>query len=125
MADVKTKQKLTPPPINDDILFNGKMTQAFVRYLLEVQKNTELSGSDIITLNIKITVNEVSIATNKSDIAQNVTDIATNKSDIAQNVTDIAGLDTRVTDLEDAGYITDAPSDGNKYCRKDGEWVLV
>jgi len=33
--------------------------------------------------------------------------------------------DNRLTNLENAGYIADAPSDGNKYARKDGAWVTV
>ncbi len=42
------------------------------------------------------------------------------------------GMDTlnttqngRLTSLETAGYITDAPSDGNIYGRKDGAWVVI
>lgn len=31
----------------------------------------------------------------------------------------------RLTSLENAGYITDAPSDGNIYGRKDGAWVII
>jgi LPS O-antigen subunit length determinant protein (WzzB/FepE family) len=31
----------------------------------------------------------------------------------------------RLTNLENAGYIADAPSDGNTYARKDGAWVTV
>jgi len=33
--------------------------------------------------------------------------------------------DGRLTDLESAGYLTDAPSDGNTYGRKDGAWVIT
>lgn len=33
--------------------------------------------------------------------------------------------DDRLDDLENAGYITDAPSDGNIYGRKDGTWVII
>jgi len=33
--------------------------------------------------------------------------------------------DTRLDNLESAGYITDAPSDGNTYGRKDGAWVII
>lgn len=32
---------------------------------------------------------------------------------------------TRLNNLEGAGYITDAPSDGNTYGRKDGAWVII
>lgn len=42
------------------------------------------------------------------------------------------GMDTlnttqngRLTTLENAGYLTDAPSDGNVYGRKDGAWVVI
>ena len=31
----------------------------------------------------------------------------------------------RLTSLEQAGYVTDAPSDGNSYARKDGAWVII
>jgi hypothetical protein len=33
--------------------------------------------------------------------------------------------DGRLTTLETAGYLTDAPSDGNTYGRKDGAWVII
>lgn len=33
--------------------------------------------------------------------------------------------DGRLTTLEGAGYITDAPSDGNNYGRKDGAWEII
>ena len=33
--------------------------------------------------------------------------------------------DGRLDTLESAGYITDAPSDGNTYGRKDGAWVII
>jgi len=33
--------------------------------------------------------------------------------------------DGRLDTLETAGYITDAPSDGNIYGRKDGAWVII
>tara|TARA_R110000851_G_scaffold158030_2_gene300918 strand:+ start:4995 stop:5441 length:447 start_codon:yes stop_codon:yes gene_type:complete len=33
--------------------------------------------------------------------------------------------DSRLTVLETAGYIVDAPSDGNVYGRKDGVWVII
>ena len=39
--------------------------------------------------------------------------------------TELNDLDSRVTTLENAGYITDAPSDGNTYGRKDGAWVII
>ena len=33
--------------------------------------------------------------------------------------------DGRLTNLENAGYLIDAPSDGNVYGRKDGIWVVI
>jgi len=87
---VKSKSKLTPPPIHDDMIVNGKGTQAFIRYLLDIQRNTELESGDIEDLDKRVSDNEDDIATNSQDIATNSQDIVTNTQNIATNTQNIA-----------------------------------
>ena len=44
---------------------------------------------------------------------------------VAALQTESNNLNLRVTAIENAGYIADAPVDGNTYARKDGAWVTV
>ena len=37
----------------------------------------------------------------------------------------ISSLQSGVQALQEAGFIPDAPRDGQAYVRKDGEWVLL
>lgn len=47
---VKIKKKLSPPPINRDIVKDSKATLVFTQYLLDLQKNSEaLSNAGFIT----------------------------------------------------------------------------
>ena len=44
---------------------------------------------------------------------------------VATLQTESNNLNLRVTAIENAGYIADAPVDGNTYARKDGAWVII
>jgi len=79
---VKSKSKLTPPPIHDDMIIDGRGTQAFIRYLLDIQRNTELESGDIEDLEKRVSDNEDDIATNSQNISTNTQNIATNAGEI-------------------------------------------
>jgi len=178
---VKSKNKLLPLTIHEAIVENGKPTVTFVRYLLDIQRNTELTSgegtdldsrvkqneldinqntidialndgritqneADILQSQLDITALDGRVTTNEGDITSNTTRITANEGNIASNTLrittnegditaldgrvttnegDITSLDGRVTTLEGAGYITDAPSDGQKYVRQNGAWVIA
>ncbi|QBO65566.1 putative fibritin [Escherichia phage vB_EcoM_G2540-3] len=59
-----------------------------------------------------------SIKTNETNIAAVTQEVNTAKDDISS-------LQSSVQSLQEAGYIPEAPRDGQAYVRKDGEWVLL
>lgn len=59
-----------------------------------------------------------SVKTNETNIAAVTQEVNTVKENISS-------LQSSVQDLQEAGYITEAPKDGQAYVRKDGEWVLL
>ncbi|ANN87051.1 neck whiskers protein [Shigella phage SHFML-26] len=59
-----------------------------------------------------------SIKTNETNIAAVTQEVNTVKDDISS-------LQSSVQSLQEAGYIPEAPRDGQAYVRKDGEWVLL
>ena len=106
-----------------------------------------LANTALINTNIgDISTNQSNISGNTSDIATNVSDIATNVGDIETNALDIttlegnrllsvqAGLNVTVDNSDPlnpivaaagGGGITDAPSDGNLYGRRNEAWAIV
>lgn len=106
-----------------------------------------LANTALINTNIgDISTNQSNISGNTSDIATNVSDIATNVGDIETNALDItalegnrllsvqAGLNVTVDNSDPlnpivaaagGGGITDAPSDGNLYGRRNAAWDIV
>lgn len=60
-----------------------------------------------------------------ASIKTNETNIAATNSQVSTAQADIAGLKVSVEALEAAGYIADAPSDGEAYVRQNGAWVLL
>lgn len=59
-----------------------------------------------------------SIKTNETNIAAVTHEVNTAKDNISS-------LQSSVQALQEAGYIPEAPKDGQAYVRKDGEWVLL
>ena len=59
-----------------------------------------------------------SIKTNETNIA-----VVTHEVNTAKD--NISSLQSNVQALQEAGYIPEAPKDGQAYVRKDGEWVLL
>lgn len=63
------------------------------------------------------------------DLTKRINAIDTKNTEQDTEIEDIKLVDNtqnnRLTNLENAGYIADAPSDGNTYARKDGAWVTV
>ena len=59
-----------------------------------------------------------SIKTNETNIAAVTHEVNTAKDNISS-------LHSSVQALQEAGYIPEAPKDGQAYVRKDGEWVLL
>lgn len=59
-----------------------------------------------------------SVKTNETNIAAVTQEVNTAKDDISS-------LQSSVQSLQEAGYIPEAPRDGQAYVRKDGEWVLL
>ncbi|ANN86591.1 neck whiskers protein [Shigella phage SHFML-11] len=59
-----------------------------------------------------------SVKTNETNIAAVTQEVNTVKENISS-------LQSSVQDLQEAGYIPEAPKDGQAYVRKDGEWVLL
>ncbi|VEV89434.1 fibritin neck whisker [Yersinia phage fPS-65] len=59
-----------------------------------------------------------SIKTNETNIA-----VVTHEVNTAKD--NISSLQSSVQALQEAGYIPEAPKDGQAYVRKDGEWVLL
>lgn len=59
-----------------------------------------------------------SVKTNETNIAAVTQEVNTVKENISS-------LQSGVQDLQEAGYIPEAPKDGQAYVRKDGEWVLL
>lgn len=59
-----------------------------------------------------------SVKTNETNIAAVTQEVNTVKENISS-------LQSSVQSLQEAGYIPEAPRDGQAYVRKDGEWVLL
>lgn len=59
-----------------------------------------------------------SVKTNETNIVAVTQEVNTVKENISS-------LQSSVQDLQEAGYIPEAPKDGQAYVRKDGEWVLL
>ncbi len=96
----QSKTKLAPPPIFEDIVSNQKATRAFVRYLLDLQRNTELESGDISNLETRVTQNELDILQNAANIAANAVRITQNEADILQNAADILSNASAITLLD-------------------------
>lgn len=69
---------------------------------------------------VSLSFDEVSVLVQQ--LEDSVGDIGTTISDLTS---DLAAAVARISALESAGYITDAPSDGNTYARRNGAWVIV
>lgn len=76
-----------------------------------IQQVDSLSNEAILTLTERIIIIEA------KDVEQD------NRLDAIETLN--ATQNSRLDVLEAAGYITDAPSDGNTYGRKDGAWVII
>lgn len=60
-----------------------------------------------------------------NSIKANETNIASINQEIRSIKSDVSSLQRDVQTLQEAGYIPEAPRDGQAYVRKDGEWVLL
>lgn len=101
-------------------------TQELTKLLQDAQRSLEtaidqiddLSEEALVELTQRITAVE-----QKNEEQDNRLDGAETRLDAVELKND--QQDTRLDNLENAGYITDAPSDGNIYGRKDGVWVII
>lgn len=60
-----------------------------------------------------------------NSIKANETNIASVTQEVNTAKGNISSLQSDVQALQEAGYIPEAPRDGQAYVRKDGEWVLL
>ena len=63
------------------------------------------------------------------ELTERITSVEAKNTEQDSRITAVENVNntqnTRLDDLENAGYLTDAPSDGNTYGRKDGAWVII
>lgn len=104
----------------------------------------EINGikADVVVLKANDTEHDSSINTLETKVSSLETDVGALKTataDLPALNTKVDGIEARVlalesdvntlkvkvSTLETAGYITEAPSDGQAYVRKDGAWVLL
>lgn len=85
----------------------------------------DLSNEVVVELTARLSaIEQLNIEQdNRLDIIEQVDLDQDNRLDTIEQVD--LDQDTKINDLEAAGFITDAPSDGNKYVRKDGAWEIL
>lgn len=98
---------------------------------IDAAKITALETS-VGTLETKVGTLETDNTANKGKITALETDNTSNKGKIGTLETTVSSVEGEITTikasitaLEGAGYITEAPKDGNAYVRKDGVWRLL
>ena len=81
----------------------------------ELNKSLELASqlNDRVLKAIEAEIGEINVKDEEQDSAIAAIQVVDNDQDL------------RLDALENAGYIADAPSDGNTYGRKDGSWEIV
>lgn len=91
----------------------------------DLETRTGVLETSNTTVSGKVTTLEGQMVTAKADIVsvQNrVTPLETSNTSLTSRMTAAEG---KITSLEGAGYITEAPKDGEAYVRVDGAWVLL
>ena len=77
------------------------------------------------TAESEIDVAQAQLADHDSRISSNTAAIGTHTTQIAAITASDTAQNARLTAIEGAGYVNDAPADGNKYARKDHAWIPI
>ncbi|URO83709.1 fibritin protein [Escherichia phage EC128] len=97
---------------------------------VEIGNNTTGIKGQVVTLNKLVsgtnpngsTVEERGLT---NSIKANETNISSINQEMRSIKSNVSSLQGDVQTLQEAGYIPEAPKDGQAYVRKDGEWVLL
>jgi len=93
----------------------NKLEEDIKKAQAELNRSLELVSqlNDRVTKKLEADIEEINIKDAEQDDAITAIQVVDNNQDL------------RLDSLESAGYIADAPSDGNTYGRKDGSWEIV
>ena len=111
------KAEANKKPVNQEQLIEAS------KQLSQLLKDAEVTLKRTLELTKNATEKDIDALTEKVSASN----IRNNQQDDRLDAIEIVDgqQNDRLNNIENAGYLTDAPFDGNSYARKDGAWVII